>query len=43
MQAGQVNVLDADEEATIRPSVAVRTLVCCLSTRCSNSWLNQRV
>src|SRR6266567_3565659 len=40
-QAEEASVLTGREEATIQPSVAVRTLVCCPSTRRSNSWPNQ--
>jgi hypothetical protein len=40
-QAEEASVLTGREEATIQLSVAVRTLVCCPSTRRSNSWPNQ--
>src|SRR5215472_10696576 len=41
MQAEESSVSSGREEATIQLSVAVRTLVCCPSTRRSNSWPNQ--
>src|SRR5260370_38717525 len=34
--------MPCDESTTIQRSVSVRTLVCCLSTRLSNSWFNQQ-
>jgi hypothetical protein len=40
-QAEEASVLTGREEATIQLSVPVRTLVCCPSTRRSNSWPNQ--
>jgi hypothetical protein len=40
-QAEEASVLTGKEEATIQLSVSVRTLVCCPSTRRSNSWPNQ--
>src|SRR5258708_2258130 len=40
-QAEEASVLTGSEEATIQLSVHVRTLVCCPSTRRSNSWPNQ--
>src|SRR6266566_6644493 len=40
-QAEEASVLTGREEATIQLSVPVQTLVCCPSTRRSNSWPNQ--